>query len=80
MSAMRMAWTLLSNYRHLLTPSHRPLTYCAVFVVSQVHRHHPPAVYGRTMGGTPESSEGAAIFKVENGLSGGPAYGFISYQ
>ena len=34
----------------------------------------------RTMGGAPESSEGAALYKVDTGLSGGPAYGFIAYQ
>ncbi|KAG1655782.1 hypothetical protein FOA52_013083 [Chlamydomonas sp. UWO 241] len=46
----------------------------------EVHRFHPPAVYGRTMGGTPETSEGAAVYKVDVGTSGGPAYCFITYQ
>ncbi|GAX75236.1 hypothetical protein CEUSTIGMA_g2681.t1 [Chlamydomonas eustigma] len=46
----------------------------------EVHRHHPPAVYGRTMDGAPESSEGAAVYKVEPGLCGRPCYGFISYK
>ena len=56
------------------TPLPHPCT------LAQVHRHHPPAVYGRTMGGAPETSEGAAVYKVEAGLSGAPAYGFITYQ
>ncbi|GAX75241.1 hypothetical protein CEUSTIGMA_g2686.t1 [Chlamydomonas eustigma] len=46
----------------------------------EVHRHHPPAVYGRTMDGALESSEGAAVYKVEPGLCGRPCYGFISYK
>lgn len=46
----------------------------------EVHRHHPPAVYGRTMGGHAENSEGAAIYKVPAGPSGQPSYAFITYQ
>lgn len=46
----------------------------------QVHRHHPPLVYGRTMGGSPEQSEGVALCRVERGQGGAPAYGLITYQ
>ena len=46
----------------------------------QVHRHHPPLVYGRTMGGVPENSEGIAICKVDAGVTGQPCYGLIAYQ
>lgn len=45
----------------------------------QVHRHHPPLVYGRSMGGVPENSEGVAICKVDAGKSGRPCYGLITY-
>ncbi|KXZ56280.1 hypothetical protein GPECTOR_1g245 [Gonium pectorale] len=45
-----------------------------------VHRHHPPLVYGRTMGGVPEESEGCAVCKVEKGLGGQACYGLITYQ
>ncbi|GFR47174.1 hypothetical protein Agub_g8867 [Astrephomene gubernaculifera] len=46
----------------------------------EVHRHHPPLVYGRTMGGVPEQSEGCAVCKVEKGLGGQACYGLIIYQ
>lgn len=46
----------------------------------EVHRHHPPLVYGRTMGGSPEQSEGVALCRVERGQGGAPAYGLITYQ
>eukprot|EP00798_Chlamydomonas_sp_ICE-L_P014582 gene14582-20629_t len=46
----------------------------------EVHRHHPPLVYGRTMGHSPETSEGIAICQVEKGSDGGAAYGLITYQ
>mmetsp|Transcript_462 Transcript_462/g.959 ORF Transcript_462/g.959 Transcript_462/m.959 type:complete len:138 (-) Transcript_462:539-952(-) len=46
----------------------------------EVHRHHPPLVYGRTMGGPPETSEGCAICKIEQGLDGVAAYGMITYK
>ncbi|KAG2441905.1 hypothetical protein HXX76_003511 [Chlamydomonas incerta] len=46
----------------------------------EVHRHHPPLVYGRQMGGVPEESEGCAICKVDAGLGGQPCYGLITYQ
>ena len=48
----------------------------------EVHRHHPPAIYGRTMGANiqPEQSEGAAVVKSENpGANGEPTYAFITY-
>mmetsp|Transcript_4511 Transcript_4511/g.7631 ORF Transcript_4511/g.7631 Transcript_4511/m.7631 type:complete len:165 (+) Transcript_4511:89-583(+) len=46
----------------------------------EVHRHHPPLVYGRSMTGTPESSEGVAVCRVEAGPGGQPAYGLITYS
>jgi hypothetical protein len=47
----------------------------------QVHRHHPPLAYGRTMGHTdPEESVGAALCAVERGPAGAPVYGFITYR
>lgn len=51
----------------------------AARILMQVHRHHPPLVYGRTMGGVPENSEGAAVCKVEGGRGGQPCYGAITY-
>ncbi|GLC33153.1 hypothetical protein PLESTB_000364800 [Pleodorina starrii] len=46
----------------------------------EVHRHHPPLIYGRTMGAVPEESEGSAIYKIEKGLGGQVCYGLITYQ
>lgn len=46
----------------------------------EVHRHHPPLVYGRTMGVEPETSVGAAICKVEKGITGCSCYGFVTYE
>uniref|UniRef100_A0A6U2DU31 Profilin n=1 Tax=Chlamydomonas euryale TaxID=1486919 RepID=A0A6U2DU31_9CHLO len=46
----------------------------------EVHRHHPPAVYGRTMGADPETSEGAAVIRVQSGIGGKPCYAMITYQ
>lgn len=48
----------------------------------QVHRHHPPLVYGRTMGvADPEDSEGAALCMVaERTVTGRPCFGFITYK
>lgn len=46
--------------------------------VVQVHRYHPPLIYGRTMGGVPEQSEGCAMCRVEG--ASGPVYGIITYQ
>jgi hypothetical protein len=48
----------------------------------QVHRHHPPLVYGRTMGNAePDASEGAALCEVAEGtITGKPCFGWISYR
>lgn len=46
----------------------------------ELHQHHPPLAYGRTMSGDPETSEGAAICRVEDGLGGRACYGVITYQ
>ncbi|KAG2485022.1 hypothetical protein HYH03_016225 [Edaphochlamys debaryana] len=45
----------------------------------EVHRYHPPLVYGRTMGGVPEQSEGIALCRVE-AKGGQSVYGLITYQ
>ncbi len=52
---------------------------CTVHAVTQVHRHHPPLVYGRTMGGSPETSEGIALCRVEGGDGAPTFYGLITY-
>ena len=79
---MHVFETLTPLGHDLLSPLAPPLpsTPTPTTPTPQVHRHHPPAVYGRTMGGAPETSEGAAVYKVEAGPSGAPAYGFITYQ
>ena len=47
----------------------------------QVHQHHPPLVYGRTMGGKDaEHSVGIAACKVESGVAGGACYGVVTYE
>ena len=46
----------------------------------QVHRHHPPLVYGRSMTAEPEQSEGAAVCRVVSGPGGLPVYAAITYQ
>ncbi|CAL8463478.1 g3012 [Coccomyxa elongata] len=46
----------------------------------EVHRHHPPLVYGRSMTEEPEVSEGAAICKSEEGPTGCPTYTVITYK
>lgn len=46
----------------------------------EVHRHHPPLVYGRSMTEEPELSEGAAICRLEEGPTGCPAYAVITYK
>lgn len=45
----------------------------------QVHRFHPPLAYGRTMGCAPDASVGAALCKVERGVTGKPCFGVITY-
>eukprot|EP00983_Pelagomonas_calceolata_P024255 764299-Pelagomonas_calceolata.AAC.4 len=51
----------------------------ATFFPAQVHRHHPPLVYGRTMSENPEESVGIALCMVENTASGKPIFGLITY-
>lgn len=51
----------------------------ACLMPCQVHRFHPPLAYGRTMGCSPEASVGAALCKVERGLTGQPCFGVITY-
>lgn len=48
----------------------------------EVHRHHPPLAYGRTMGvHDPDESEGAALCGVSDGtVTGRPCYGFVTYR
>lgn len=48
--------------------------------IVQVHRHHPPLVYGRSMCEDPEHSEGAAICRVERGPQGQAVYAAVTYQ
>ncbi len=38
---------------------------------NQVHRHHPPLVYGREMGTDPAQAEGAAVCRFEGAGRGG---------
>ena len=35
----------------------------------QVHRHHPPLIYGREMGTEPARAEGAAVCSFEGGIA-----------
>ena len=52
-----------------------------MFAMSQIHRHHPPLVYGRQMIDTePEDAPGIAAFKVENSVLGSPCYTVLTYQ
>lgn len=50
----------------------------------EVHRHHPegpdPLVYGRTMVGDPELSEGAAVHMHASHQAGGPIFSVITYE
>lgn len=47
----------------------------------QVHRHHPPLVYGRgSLGLAPEFSEGAAIERLETGPTGLPTFAVVTYR
>jgi hypothetical protein len=48
----------------------------------EVHRHHPPLAYGRTMGARdPDDSVGAALCAVVDGTATGqPCFGFITYR
>ena len=46
----------------------------------QVHRHHPPLVYGRLHGTDPEHSTGAAVCETKQSIAGEPLYTFITYE
>ncbi|KAK9832634.1 hypothetical protein WJX81_005739 [Elliptochloris bilobata] len=47
----------------------------------EVHRHHPPLVYGRgSLGLAPEFSEGAAVCAVDRGPAGLPVYAIVTYR
>lgn len=47
----------------------------------QIHRHHPPLVYGRQMVGTdPEESPGIAACKIEKSVLGTTTYAILTYQ
>ena len=47
----------------------------------QVHRHHPPLVYGRdSLGLAPEFSEGAAVCAVDRGPTGLPTFAVVTYR
>lgn len=50
----------------------------------EVHRHHvegpDPLVYGRTMTGEPESSEGAAVHMLSGHQAGAPVYSVVTYE
>lgn len=50
-----------------------------LLLVAQVHRFHPPLAYGRTMGCAPDASVGAALCKVEPGITGKACFGIITY-
>ena len=44
----------------------------------QVHQHHPPLVWGRSMQGDPESSTGAAVY--QGMISGTPVYVAVTFE
>jgi len=46
----------------------------------EVHRHHPPLVYGRLHGTDPEHSTGAAVCETKQSIAGEPLYTFITYE
>lgn len=50
------------------------------YICPQVHRYHPPLIYGRTMGLQPELTVGLALCRVEKGLNGHPCYALITYK
>ncbi len=48
--------------------------------LEQVHRFHPPLMYGRVMQGVePDAAEGAVLYAVQNS-SGRPAFAFATYK
>ena len=46
----------------------------------QVHRYHPPLIYGRTMDGTPETSTGLGLVREEASVYGTPTFALITYE
>lgn len=50
----------------------------------EVHRHHPegpdPLVYGRSMTGVPESSEGAAVHMLHGHQAQSPIFSVVTYE
>ena len=47
----------------------------------EVHRHHPPLVYGRNMLDVdPEDSTGIAVCRVERGPGGLPCYAAVTFE
>ncbi|KDD73105.1 hypothetical protein H632_c2533p0, partial [Helicosporidium sp. ATCC 50920] len=46
----------------------------------EVHRFHPPLVYGRSMDGNPEESTGVALCSVPRGLGGSHTFCLITYE
>ncbi|KAK9815504.1 hypothetical protein WJX72_004767 [[Myrmecia] bisecta] len=46
----------------------------------EVHRHHPPLVYGRSAVPEPETSEGVAVCKTEQSVTGIPMHSVITYE
>ena len=52
-----------------------------MWLAAQVHRHHPPLVYGRgSLGLAPEFSEGAAVCAVDRGPTGQPTFAVVTYR
>ena len=49
-------------------------------IVLQVHRYHPPLVYGRSMDSNPEASEGCAMYAARKGPTGSPTFAVITYR
>ena len=57
---------------------------CCIIAFWQVHRHHPegpdPLVYGRTMVGDPEVSEGAALHMLASHQAGSAIISVVTYE
>lgn len=52
-----------------------------ILATFQIHRHHPPLVYGRQMIDTdPEDAPGIAACKIEDSVLGTPCYTVLTYQ
>jgi len=46
----------------------------------EVHRHHPPLVYGRMHTADPEHSIGIAVCETSASITGGKLYAVITYE